>query len=131
MPTDTTEKGFENLIVSTITRAKGEIQLINEYRTRLISDVVTGKLDVREVTANLPEGLDNLEEQDAFDNTLSNEIPVKIDEKVARPTRMIDLQARSASHRRLCLLTLVSQTCRVIFTLRVKVGTPRGRPLWW
>jgi type I restriction enzyme S subunit len=30
-------------------------QLLNEYRTRLIADVVTGKLDVREAGAQLPE----------------------------------------------------------------------------
>ena len=28
--------------------------LLNEYRTRLIADVVTGKLDVREAAASLP-----------------------------------------------------------------------------
>jgi type I restriction enzyme S subunit len=32
-----------------------EIELLREYRTRLISDVVTGKLDVREVAARLPD----------------------------------------------------------------------------
>ena len=31
-----------------------EIELLREYRTRLISDVVTGKLDVREEAAKLP-----------------------------------------------------------------------------
>ena len=30
-------------------------RLLNEYQTRLISDVVTGKLDVREAAAELPE----------------------------------------------------------------------------
>jgi type I restriction enzyme S subunit len=30
-----------------ISRARREIDLLREYRTRLISDVVTGKLDVR------------------------------------------------------------------------------------
>ena len=34
---------------------KREIDLLHEYRTRLISDVVTGKLDVREAAAHLPE----------------------------------------------------------------------------
>ena len=33
----------------------GEISLLREYRTRLIADVVTGKLDVREAAATLPE----------------------------------------------------------------------------
>jgi type I restriction enzyme, S subunit len=32
-----------------------EISLLREYRTRLIADVVTGKLDVREAAANLPD----------------------------------------------------------------------------
>jgi len=32
-----------------------EITLLREYRTRLIADVVTGKLDVREVVQNLPD----------------------------------------------------------------------------
>ena len=31
-----------------------EITLLQEYRTRLFADVVTGKLDVREVARNLP-----------------------------------------------------------------------------
>ena len=32
-----------------------EISLLREYRTRLIADVVTGKLDVREAAARLPD----------------------------------------------------------------------------
>lgn len=35
-----------------------EIDLLREYRTRLIADVVTGKVDVREVAAQLPEELE-------------------------------------------------------------------------
>jgi restriction endonuclease S subunit len=38
-----------------ISRLSREIDLLHEYRTRLVSDVVTGKLDVREVAAGLPE----------------------------------------------------------------------------
>ena len=38
-----------------ISRARRQVELLREYRTRLIADVVTGKLDVRETTANLPE----------------------------------------------------------------------------
>ena len=34
--------------------AHRELSLLREYRTRLIADVVTGKLDVREAAANLP-----------------------------------------------------------------------------
>ena len=38
-----------------IQRANREIDLLREYRTRLIADVVTGKLDVREAVAELPD----------------------------------------------------------------------------
>ena len=38
-----------------INQARRQIDLLHEYRTRLIADVVTGKLDVREVAAALPE----------------------------------------------------------------------------
>ena len=37
-----------------IARARRQIELLQEYRTRLIADVVTGKLDVREAAARLP-----------------------------------------------------------------------------
>lgn len=44
-----------SVIDATTERARREIDLIREYRTRLISDVVTGKLDVREeATATKP-----------------------------------------------------------------------------
>ncbi len=46
-----------------------EIDLLNEYRTRLIADVVTGKLDVREVTEELPE-INSLDEAEHFDDVL-------------------------------------------------------------
>ena len=38
-----------------IARARRQLELVEEYRTRLIADVVTGKLDVREAAAQLPE----------------------------------------------------------------------------
>jgi type I restriction enzyme S subunit len=38
-----------------ISRLEREITLLREYRTRLVADVVTGKLDVREVALSLPE----------------------------------------------------------------------------
>jgi type I restriction enzyme, S subunit len=38
-----------------ITRVLDEIALIQEFRTRMIADVVTGKLDVRALAASLPE----------------------------------------------------------------------------
>lgn len=43
------------------------ISLLREYRTRLIADVVTGKLDVREAAASLPEEID-LEEAESLDD---------------------------------------------------------------
>lgn len=36
-------------------RASKEIELLREFRTRLTSDVVTGRVDVREIAATLPE----------------------------------------------------------------------------
>ena len=41
-----------------ISCAQGQIELLYEYRTRLIADVVTGKLDVRESVAAMRAGLD-------------------------------------------------------------------------
>ena len=40
-------------------RARRQIDLIQEYRTRLIADVVTGKLDVRAAAAGLPDAADD------------------------------------------------------------------------
>ena len=42
-------------IDAAIARARRRIELVQEYRTRLIADVVTGKLDVRDAAAQLPE----------------------------------------------------------------------------
>ncbi len=42
-------------IDAAIARARRQIDLLREYRARLIADVVTGKLDVRDTAANLPE----------------------------------------------------------------------------
>ena len=39
---------------------------MNEYRTRLIADVVTGQLDVREAAAKLP--------AESLENKLPNEV---------------------------------------------------------
>lgn len=41
-----------------------QISRMNEYRTRLIADVVTGKLDVREAARHLPDEPDDLDEAD-------------------------------------------------------------------
>ena len=39
---------------SALARAEREIELLREYRARLVADVVTGKLDVRAAAAKLP-----------------------------------------------------------------------------
>lgn len=44
-----------------ISQARREIDLLREYRTRLIADVVTGKLDVREAAARLPDEVEDAE----------------------------------------------------------------------
>jgi len=54
-----------------ITRTEREIVLLREYRTRLIADVVTGKLDVREAARNLP---DDVEETDVTPEADAGEI---------------------------------------------------------
>jgi len=51
-----------------IARTEREISLMQEYRTRLTADIVTGKLDVREAAAKLPDV-----EADAFAEPLTNE----------------------------------------------------------
>ena len=48
------------------TSAQRETSLLREYRTRLIAEVVTGKLDVREAAARLP---DEVEEPEPCDET--------------------------------------------------------------
>jgi type I restriction enzyme S subunit len=45
-------------------RVRRDIALLMEFRTRLIADVVTGKLDVREAAARLP---DEAEEPEPLD----------------------------------------------------------------
>ena len=42
-----------------IARARRQVNLLEEYRTSLIADVVTGKLDVREAAAHLPDESDD------------------------------------------------------------------------
>jgi type I restriction enzyme S subunit len=50
-----------------IDHAQREISLLREYRTRLIADVVTGKLDVREAASCLPEEVEEPEPPDEAD----------------------------------------------------------------
>jgi len=59
-----------------IARTEREIALMQEYRTRLTADIVTGKLDVREAAARLPEvgeGAKLSADTDTIDEELSEE----------------------------------------------------------
>ena len=55
-----------------ISRLEREIEPLREYRTRLVADVVTGKVDVREVAARLPEEWDK-RSSGASDSDLADE----------------------------------------------------------
>ena len=57
---------------------EAEINLLREYRTRLIADVVTGKLDVRDAAAQLPEETATSLEADTTDEA---DDPELIDEE--------------------------------------------------
>ena len=50
----TTLEGATADIDAAVARARRQMELVQEYRTRLIADVVTGKLDVRKAAAQLP-----------------------------------------------------------------------------
>ena len=65
-------------IEMTTNRVGRQIELSQEHRTRLIADVVTGKLDVREAAAELPE-VDPLAEDD-LGGTIHDEENSSLDE---------------------------------------------------
>ena len=60
-------------IDAAITADRRVIDLLKEFRTRLIADVVTGKLDVREAAASLPNEPNELEPDNEIDATESDE----------------------------------------------------------
>jgi type I restriction enzyme, S subunit len=53
--------------------AREEIDLLREYRARLVADVVTGRLDVRESAARLSDGVDEPEPLDELESDESDE----------------------------------------------------------
>lgn len=64
-----------------IDRAEREISLLREYRTRLIADVVTGKLDVREAAARLPDEVESAESaRDEFTADEESD-PIEVDDE--------------------------------------------------
>ena len=60
-----------------IARTEREIALMQEYRTRLTADIVTGKLDVREAAAKLPATIDEGNAKES-----SNEISEESEEEI-------------------------------------------------
>ena len=73
-------KGFSSAISNT----EGEISFLREYRARLIADVVTGKLDVREAAATLPE-VDPLVAEDTLGDALNPDVESALDELATVP----------------------------------------------
>jgi len=61
-------------------RSQKEIELLREYRTRLVADVVTGKLDVREAAARLPDEHDEPEPLDDADASVEDDDEAALDE---------------------------------------------------
>jgi type I restriction enzyme S subunit len=66
-----------------IAQTQREIDLIREYRTRLIADVVTGKLDVRQAAAHLPDEAEEPEDLDELEVTDEDELMLDDDEEEA------------------------------------------------
>jgi type I restriction enzyme S subunit len=62
-------------LAAAINRFEREIELLREYRTRLVADVVTGKLDVREVAAGLPDELSPEPSEDTAESDGGAELP--------------------------------------------------------
>ena len=62
-------------LANAISRLEREIELLREYRTRFVADVVTGKLDVREAAARLPD--------EAALDTAENDTDLRIDPEAA------------------------------------------------
>ena len=63
-----------DVFTTAIARTEREIALMHEYRTRLTADIVTGKLDVREAAAKLPEEKPaEVVEADLFENETEQE----------------------------------------------------------
>ena len=69
-------------IEEAMARTEKEITLLREYRTRLIADLVTGKLDVREAAERLPDEADEAEPINDIDES-ANTDPDDIVEEVA------------------------------------------------
>ena len=81
-------------LTAAIVRARRQIELLQEYRTRLIADVVTGKLDVREAAARLPgepDDQDPLEEGGPLADGMDEDphAPGEFAEELAMPSNIL------------------------------------------
>lgn len=67
-----------------VDRVHSEISLLREYRTSLIADVVTGKLDVREVAARLPDEtpIDEPDELNGAEEDTADDLDAKLEEEI-------------------------------------------------
>ena len=59
--------------------AHEEISVLDEYRTRLIADAVTGKIDVRKAAAALP-AVDPLDTEDDFHDTFDTDTQATLED---------------------------------------------------
>jgi type I restriction enzyme, S subunit len=67
-------------VIDLITRLQYEIDLLREYRTTLTAEVVTGKLDVREVAKRLPDQADEtLPADESLDDLVDDEITEEVE----------------------------------------------------
>ncbi|MBA4017001.1 MAG: restriction endonuclease subunit S [Pirellula sp.] len=77
-------------LTDTIQKAKRELELLHEYRVRLIADVVTGKLDVREAARRLSEVI---EEQGVSDELGSLTDGEEVIEDLDLDTESVEIEA--------------------------------------
>ena len=74
-------KSCEAGSIAAISRARRQVELLSEYRTRLIADIVTGRLDVREAAASLPD----LDPLGSVDNRQGPGANTTMDTAIANP----------------------------------------------
>jgi len=65
----------------TVSVTHHEISLLREYRTRLIADVVTGKVDVRGLAAELPQEEENAGEYEEETDDMEIEEAMEVEEE--------------------------------------------------
>lgn len=79
-------RAMRRLVGAAASQAGRGTSLVDEYRTRLIADVVTGKLDVREAAVHLPE-VDSAEIEDDGDDGVDRAAASAVSESAREATR--------------------------------------------